>query len=59
VVDVGVRVLLKIRFEGGLEVGDLAVELGDDPDRGCGGGREGPGDRSGGGTRSFVVPWPR
>ena len=33
----------------GLEVGDLAVELGDDADRGAGGRGERGGDRGGGG----------
>ena len=36
-VDVGVRVLLKMVGETGLEVGDLPVQLTDDPDRGGGG----------------------
>src|SRR5271156_3528453 len=39
-VDVGVRVCLKMLGQRDLELGDLAVELDDDGDRGAGGGGE-------------------
>jgi len=48
-VDVGVRVLFKILGHGVLEVGDLTVQLRDDPDSGFGGGRERLGHSAGGG----------
>ena len=47
-VDVGVRVCLKMLGQGGFEVGDLAVEFGDDA-HGRGGGGERGGDRGAGG----------
>ena len=46
-VDVGVRVCLKMCRQFGFEVADLAVEFGDDADRGAGGGGERGGDRGG------------
>src|SRR5277367_3995962 len=48
-VDVGVRVCLKMCRQFGLEVGDLAVQLDDDADRGPGGRGERGGDRGRGG----------
>jgi hypothetical protein len=42
VVDVGVWVLLKMVSERSLELGDLAVQLGDDPDSGFGRGATPP-----------------
>jgi hypothetical protein len=44
-VNAGVRVLVKMLGQGGLELGDLAVELGDDAHCGAGGGPERVGDR--------------
>ena len=51
-VDVGVRVCLKMGGQAGLELSDLAVELGDDAHLGAGGGAERRGDRGRGGSRS-------
>ena len=44
-VDVGVRVCLKMVGQRGFELADVAVQLGDDADRGAGGSGERHGDR--------------
>jgi hypothetical protein len=60
VVDIGVRVYLKMRRQFGLEVADLAVQLGDDANRSAGTGPERGGDRGWGGelltTQQFLNP---